>query len=92
MATTALIWVPIAETVIVLIVTCCLIYKYADIKRTNNISLAMTTLSWFLAFSMIFFIPLDIYTVSPPSSTTVKLLPRLPWSRDLTQASNHAIE
>lgn len=58
------IWVPIAEAVIVLFVTCCLIYKYADLKRTNMISLAMTTLSWFLAFSMIFFIPLDIYVVS----------------------------
>lgn len=57
-------WVPIVESVLVLFVTCALIYKYADLKRTNRFSLAITTLSWFLAFSMIFFIPLDIYYVS----------------------------
>ena len=58
------IWIPLAEAVAVLLVTCFLVYKHADMKRTNNFSLAITTLSWFLSFSMIFFIPLDIYVVS----------------------------
>ena len=57
-------WIPIAECVGVLAVTCLLVRKYADVKRTNTFSLVITALSWFLAFSMIFFIPLDIYAVS----------------------------
>ena len=61
------IWVPSTEAVIVLAVTFLLIRKYADLKRTNTFSVAMTSLSWFLAFSMIFFIPLDIYIVSYPN-------------------------
>ncbi len=58
------VWVPIVEAVLVAIGTFFLVHKYADRKRTNRFSLAMTTLSWYLAFSMIFFIPLDIYVVS----------------------------
>ena len=57
-------WIPIVECICVFGVTCLLVRKYADLKRTNTFSLAITTLSWFLAFSMIFFIPLDIYAVS----------------------------
>ena len=57
-------WIPLLEAGIVMIVTCFLIREYADLKRTNMFSLAITALSWFLAFSMIFFIPLDIYEVS----------------------------
>ena len=62
------VWIPVTEAVIVLLMTCCLIYKYADLKRTNILTLITCTMSWFLAFSMIFFIPLDIYIVSHPNT------------------------
>jgi len=58
------VWVPCLEAVLVLTATCLLLRKYADFKRTNKFSIAVTGLSWFLAFSMILFIPLDIYIVS----------------------------
>ena len=58
------IWIPTLEAVVVLVGTCLLVRKYADFKRTNRFSLAITTLCWFLSFSMIFFIPLDVYIVS----------------------------
>ena len=58
------VWIPIAECLAVLAVTFLLIRKYADLERTNWFSLTITGLSWFLAFSMICFIPLDIYAVS----------------------------
>ena len=58
------VWIPIAEGVAVFAVTCLLVRKYADLERTNWFSLIITTMSWFLAFSMICFIPLDIYAVS----------------------------
>lgn len=57
-------WIPLVEALSVLSLTCFLVYKYADTKRTNWFSLVITAISWFLAFSMIFFIPLDIYSVS----------------------------
>ena len=57
-------WIPLAECAGVLAVTCLLLRKYADLERTNWFSLIITGLSWFLAFSIIFFIPLDIYAVS----------------------------
>lgn len=57
-------WIPLVEALSVLSLTCFLVYKYADTKRTNWFSLVITAVSWFLAFSMIFFIPLDIYSVS----------------------------
>lgn len=57
------VWIPTTEAIVVLVITCLLMRKYADLKRTSNFSVAMTSLSWFLAFSMIFFIPLDIYIV-----------------------------
>ena len=50
------IWVPLVEAVLVLCLTCFMVYKYADMKRTNKVALVMTAISWFLAFSMIFFI------------------------------------
>ena len=58
------VWIPIAECLAVLAVTLLLLRKYADLERTNWFSLTITGLSWFLAFSMICFIPLDIYAVS----------------------------
>ena len=63
-------WIPSVEAVLVLFVTCFLIRKYADLKRTNNFSVAMTSISWFLAFSIIFFIPLDIYLTSAKQETS----------------------
>ena len=57
------------EASAVLAITCYLVYKYADMKRTNWFSLIITAISWFLAFSMIFFIPLDIYAVSTPEKS-----------------------
>lgn len=57
-------WIPLVEALSVLSLTCFLVYKYADTKRTNWFSLVITAVSWFLAFSMIFFIPLDIYSTS----------------------------
>ena len=63
------VWVPIVEAVLVALGSYVLIRKYADLKRTNKFSVGMTSLSWYLAFSMIFFIPLDIYVVSATKPT-----------------------
>ena len=57
-------WIPMVEIAAVLAVTCILLRKYADLERTNWFSLIITGISWFLAFSIICFIPLDIYSVS----------------------------
>ena len=57
-------WIPLVEIGAVLAVTCLLLRKYADLERTNWFSLIITGISWFLAFSIICFIPLDIYSVS----------------------------
>ena len=57
-------WIPMVEIAAVLAVTCLLLRKYADLERTNWFSLIITGISWFLAFSIICFIPLDIYSVS----------------------------
>ena len=67
------VWVPIVEAVLVALGTYVLIRKYADLKRTNKFSVGMTSLSWYLAFSMIFFIPLDIFVVSTHLSQLTKL-------------------
>ena len=60
-------WIPMVEIAAVLAVTCLLLRKYADLERTNWFSLIITGISWFLAFSIICFIPLDIYSVSSHS-------------------------
>ena len=61
---TEIVWIPLCEAIVVLIVTCALIYKYADLTRTDAFSWFLTLLSWYLSFSMIIFIPYDIYVVS----------------------------
>ena len=62
-------WIPVTETITILAVTIALVYKYADLKRTDYTTLGITGVSWYLSFSIIFFIPLDIYTVSRPPET-----------------------
>ena len=64
MEVTSIIWVPAIEAVILIGVCIFLVRKYADLKRTDGFTLSLVTVGWFLAFSMIFAIPVDIYTVS----------------------------
>ena len=61
---TEIFWIPLCEAIAILIVTCAMIYKYADMTRTDAFSWLLTLLSWYLSFSIIFFIPFDIYVVS----------------------------
>ena len=56
-------WViPSIESILITIVTLLLLRHFADRKRTPWICQAMTFVGWLLGFSMIFLIPLDIYT------------------------------
>lgn len=52
--------VPIFEMLVVIVVIVVLIHKYADKQRTPIVVLLLTGLGWFLGFSMIVFIPLDV--------------------------------
>jgi hypothetical protein len=52
--------VPIFEILVVTVLIAVLIHKYADRQRTPIVVLLLTGLGWFLGFSMIIFIPLDV--------------------------------
>lgn len=60
----AIFWVPAIEAVLLLVVCYVLLRRFADLKRTDYFTLTLVVLGWFMAFSMIFAIPMDIYTVS----------------------------
>jgi hypothetical protein len=64
---TAIFWVPGIEAVVLLLICYILLRRYADLKRTDAITVSLVVLGWFMAFSMIFAIPIDIYTVSVPA-------------------------
>ena len=53
--------IPVVESVIVLVITVYLVFRFADKKRTPVWCYVLTIFGWFLAFSMIVFVPLDIY-------------------------------
>ena len=57
-------WVPAVEAVCLMGVCIYLLRKYADMDRTNGFVITIVVLGWYMAFSMIFAIPLDIYIVS----------------------------
>jgi hypothetical protein len=57
-------WVPAVEAVCLMGVCIYLLRKYADMPRTNGFVITIVVLGWYMAFSMIFAIPLDIYIVS----------------------------
>ena len=52
--------VPVCELLAVTVVIWMLINKYADKARTPLLVLILTGIGWFLGFSIIIFIPLDI--------------------------------
>ena len=52
---------PSIETTLVFAITVYLVRKYADLNRTPYVVMLMTVIGWFMGFSMIVFIPLDIY-------------------------------
>ena len=56
-------WVtPSVEAILITVVTLLLLRNFADRKCTPFICQAMTFLGWLLGFSMVFLIPLYIYT------------------------------
>lgn len=57
-------WVPAVEAVCLMGLCIYLLRKYADMPRTNGFVITIVVLGWYMAFSMIFAIPLDIYIVS----------------------------
>ena len=58
------VWMPSVEAVIIFIIILFLVHKYADKARTPFIVVVFTIISWSMSFSMIMFIPLDIFLVS----------------------------
>ena len=58
------IWMPTVEAVVIFIVTLVLVAQYADRSRTPFPVVMFTIISWVMSFSMIMFIPLDIWLVS----------------------------
>ena len=60
----AIYWVPAIEAALLLLLCVFLVRKYADMQRTNSFTLFLVVLGWFMAFSMIFAIPMDLYIVS----------------------------
>ena len=59
-------WIPGVEGAVLAVIAFILILRFADTKRTPIFCLLSAYISWFLAFSIIFLIPLDIYLVSKP--------------------------
>jgi len=57
-------WVPAIEATVLLFVCLYMVCKFADRTRTSCFVMSITVLGWYMAFSMIFAIPLDIYIVS----------------------------
>jgi hypothetical protein len=49
------------EAILVFMATLCIVNKYADRQRTPFVVKAATVMGWFAGFSMIVFVPLDIY-------------------------------
>ena len=58
------IWMPTVEAVAIFIIILFLVAEYADRARTPFAVIVFTIISWFMSFSMIMFIPLDIWLVS----------------------------
>ena len=59
-------WIPGVEGAVLAVIAFILILRFADTQRTPVFCLLTAYISWFLAFSIIFLIPLDIYLVSTP--------------------------
>jgi hypothetical protein len=53
--------IPIIELLALFIFCLYLLWGYADKKRSNYFVQFVTFIGWFLSFSLIVFIPLDIY-------------------------------
>ena len=53
--------IPAVESIVVLIITIYLVIRFADKKRTPFWCYVLTIFGWSLGFSMIIFVPLDLY-------------------------------
>ena len=53
--------IPAVESIVVLILTVYLVIRFADKHRTPFWCYLLTIFGWALGFSMIIFVPLDIY-------------------------------
>lgn len=53
---------PVVESVMVLIAAVYLVRRYADKARTPTWCMILAYVGWFLGFSMVVFVPLDIFT------------------------------
>ena len=71
------IWMPTVEAVTIFIVILFLVAEYADRARTPGAVILFTIISWFMSFSMIMFIPLDIWLVSGRDYLLINVLNRL---------------
>ena len=67
--------IPIAEGIVILTAVIYLLCKYADRKRTPAFVYFVVGLGWFMGFSMLFIIPIDIYY----SITTQSVDQNLVW-------------
>lgn len=57
-------WLPAVEAMLLLLLCIYLVRKFADMQRTSWFVLILVVINWYMAFSMIFAVPLDIYIVS----------------------------
>lgn len=53
---------PGVESALVLIAAIYLVRRYADKTRTPTWCMSLAYIGWFLGFSMVVFVPLDIFT------------------------------
>jgi hypothetical protein len=60
----AIYWLPVIEAALLLLLCVLLVRKYADMQRTDYFTIFLVIIGWFMAFSMIFAIPMDLYIVS----------------------------
>lgn len=55
------------EVVVVFFLALFLLHRYGDFRKQYRMVLFATLLAWFLCFLIVFIIPLDVSTVSPPA-------------------------
>ena len=58
------VYIPSFEALIIFFIILYLVREYADRARTPTSVVIFTIISWFMSFSMVMFVPLDIYLVS----------------------------
>lgn len=61
------------EVVVVFFLALFLLHRYGDFRKQYRMVLFATLLAWFLCFLIVFIIPLDVSTVSPPARVEIRV-------------------